>query len=65
VTAAIGTYEALFELPPMVARRAGRAGVAFGPGETESGEVPVRQMVKAAQFYAAFPAIYVDTVKRR
>jgi putative selenium metabolism hydrolase len=43
--------------------------IGFGPGEEEVahsvGErVPIRHLVEAAQFYAAFPLAYVDTVKK-
>lgn len=43
--------------------------IGFGPGEEEVahsvGErVPIRHLVEAAQFYAAFPLTYVDTVKK-
>ena len=79
---AIATYEALFELPPMIGKwAAGTNGVGtmglmgvptigFGPGEaglpTGDGErVSIRHLVKAAQFYAAFPLTYVNTVTRR
>lgn len=75
VRAAIATYEALFELPPVVdkwtasGRSAGWMGapaVAFGPGEEIADErVPIHHLVKAAQFYAAFPMMFVDTVRRR
>ena len=44
--------------------------IGFGPGEEKVahsvGErVPIRHLVKAAQFYAAFPTMYVDTMTRR
>jgi putative selenium metabolism hydrolase len=78
---AIATYEALFELPPMVDKwtfstngvaTMGLMGVptiGFGPGEEEVahsvGErVAIRHLVKAAQFYAAFPMMYVETVRK-
>jgi putative selenium metabolism hydrolase len=42
--------------------------IGFGPGEEEvahsvSERVPIRHLVEAAQFYAAFPLTYVATVK--
>jgi acetylornithine deacetylase/succinyl-diaminopimelate desuccinylase-like protein len=42
--------------------------IGFGPGEEEVahsvGErVPIRHLVEAAQFYAAFPLTYLATVK--
>ena len=42
--------------------------IGFGPGEEELahsvGErMPIRHLVEAAQFYAAFPLIYVETVR--
>jgi putative selenium metabolism hydrolase len=44
--------------------------IGFGPGEEEVahsvGErVPIRHLVEAAQFYAAFPLTYVETVRSR
>ena len=82
VQAAIATYEALFELPPVIGKwtsstsgvgSMGLMGVpviGFGPGDEEVahgvGErVPIRHLVKAAQFYAAFPMMFADTVTRR
>jgi acetylornithine deacetylase/succinyl-diaminopimelate desuccinylase-like protein len=75
VRAAIDTYEALFELPPVVdkwtasVRSAGLTGapaVAFGPGKESADErVPIHHLVKAAQFYAAFPMMFVDTLRHR
>ena len=43
--------------------------IGFGPGEEEVahsvGErVPIRHLVEAAQFYAAFPLTYVATLKQ-
>ena len=43
--------------------------IGFGPGEEEVahsvGErMPIRHLVEAAQFYAAFPLTYVETVKK-
>ena len=42
--------------------------IGFGPGEEDvahsvAERVPIRHLVEAAQFYAAFPAAYVATVK--
>jgi len=42
--------------------------IGFGPGEEEVAHsvlerVPIRQLVEAAQFYAAFPLVYLATVK--
>lgn len=82
VQAAIATYEALFDLPPVIGRYTTSANVAgsmglmgvpaigFGPGDEEVahgvGErVPIRHLIKAAQFYAAFPMMFVETVTRR
>lgn len=71
VQSAIATYEALFELPPVIGRwssshAAGVPAVGFGPGEEDAGEhLPIRHILQAAQFYAAFPQMYVDTVMRR
>lgn len=78
--AAIATYESLFELPPVIGKWAGSTNgvgtmgmgvptIGFGPGDDDrprSAEerVPVRHLVTAAQFYAAFPMMYVDTVRR-
>ena len=44
--------------------------IGFGPGEEEVahsvGErIPIHHLVEAAQFYAAFPLTYVETVKQR
>jgi len=70
VQAAITTYETLFELPPIVGKRTSGAGatsvpaISFGPGE-EGEHLPTRHLLKAAQFYAAFPMTLVDTVRRR
>jgi hypothetical protein len=70
VRSAIATYETLFELPPVIGRwpgtkTAGVPTVGFGPGEEDaSAHVPIRHLVIAAQFYAAFPQMYVDTVTR-
>ena len=43
--------------------------IGFGPGEEEVahsvGErIPIRHLVEAAQFYAAFPLMYVETLKK-
>jgi acetylornithine deacetylase/succinyl-diaminopimelate desuccinylase-like protein len=42
--------------------------IGFGPGEEEvahsvTERVPIRHLVEAAQFYAAFPLAYVATVR--
>ena len=42
--------------------------IGFGPGEEEVAHrvmerVPIRHLVEAAQFYAAFPLIYTATAK--
>jgi acetylornithine deacetylase/succinyl-diaminopimelate desuccinylase-like protein len=79
--AAIAVYEALFELPPVIGKWTGSTNgvgtmglgvptIGFGPGEEEVAHTPgervsIRQLVKAAQFYAAFPLLYVETMKRR
>jgi acetylornithine deacetylase/succinyl-diaminopimelate desuccinylase-like protein len=44
--------------------------IGFGPGEEEVAHsvmerVSIRHLVKAAQFYAAFPLTFVDTVNQR
>ena len=78
VQAAIATYETLFELPPIIGRwtanGSGYSGlmgvptIGFGPGEespTARERMPIRHLLKAAQFYAAFPLTYVENVKRR
>jgi hypothetical protein len=65
VRAAIATYETLFELPPVIGKRNGSAngsghhapGIAFGPTDE-------RHLLKAAQFYAAFPAIFAGIATR-
>jgi hypothetical protein len=65
VQAAIATYETLFELPPIVSPSPSFMepidvpAIEFGPG------VPLHHLLKAAQFYAAFPMIFVETLKRR
>jgi hypothetical protein len=77
VQAAIATYETLFELPPIVtqspspAALVGIPAIAFGAGEdgtsarASAEPLSVRHLLKAAQFYAAFPVMYVDAVKRQ
>jgi hypothetical protein len=68
VQAAIATYEELFELPPIVAQSpsptgpVGMPAIAFGAGEVGK-PAPVRHLLKAAQFFAAFPRMYVETLK--
>jgi acetylornithine deacetylase/succinyl-diaminopimelate desuccinylase-like protein len=47
----------------------GVPSIGFGPGEVETspggGErVPIRHLLQAAQFYAAFPMMFVETVRR-
>jgi putative selenium metabolism hydrolase len=73
--AAIRTYEALWEKPPVVDKwtfstngvgSMGLMGVptiGFGPGEEEVAHsvierVPIRDLVEATQFYAAFPLMF-------
>lgn len=75
VQAAIGAYETLFELPPIVSQSpspaalVGIPAIAFGAGEDggapQAEPVSLRHLLKAAQFYAAFPIMYVDAMKRR
>jgi len=71
VEAAISTYETLFELPPILSQSPSPTGplgvpaIAFGPGEEGAETVPTRHLLKAAQFYAAFPTMFVDTMKRQ
>jgi len=75
VQAAIETYETLFELPPIVtpspspAAPVGIPAIAFGAGEdsarASAEPLSVRHLLKAAQFYAAFPVMYVDAMKRQ
>jgi hypothetical protein len=72
VQAAIATYENLFELPPIVCQSpspngpTGVPAVAFGAGENgvvrtgAIGSLSIRHLLKAAQFYAAFPIMYVQ-----
>ena len=70
VQAAIAAYETLFELPPIVSRSPSPKGaigipaIAFGPGENQE-PAPVRHLLNSAQFYAAFPVMYVDMMKQR
>jgi len=70
VEAAIGAYETLFELPPIVSQSPTHGGpigipaIVFGPGEVRE-LAPIHHLLKAAQFYAAFPTMYVDAVRRR
>lgn len=65
VQAAIATYETLFELPPIVSPSPSSRepldvpSIEFGPG------APLHHLLKAAQFYAAFPMMFVETLKRR
>jgi putative selenium metabolism hydrolase len=80
--AAVSTYAALHEKPPVVDKwtfstngvgSMGLMGVptiGFGPGEEEvahsvSERVPVRHLVEAAQFYAAFPLTYCHITEAR
>jgi hypothetical protein len=70
VRAAIAAYETLFELPPIVSQSPSPTGpigipaIAFGPGG--NGEpAAVHHLLKAAQFYAAFPTMFVDTLKQQ
>ena len=69
VQAAIATYEALFELPPILHQSLSPAGpvgvplIAFGPGGDRE-HVPLRHLLKATQFYAAFPMMFVESLPR-
>ena len=72
VEAAIATYENLFELPPIVSQSPSPAGpmgvpaIAFGAGAADAtGPASMRHLLKAAQFYAAFPTMYSQRIKRR
>jgi hypothetical protein len=71
VQAAIATYETLFELPPLVSQSPlplgplGVPAIAFGAGGVGVEPVSVSHLLKAAQFYAAFPTKYVETMQRR
>jgi hypothetical protein len=70
VQAAISTYESLFELPPILSQSPSPNGplgipvIGFGPGEGHD-QVPARHLLKAAEFYAAFPTMFVEQMKRR
>jgi hypothetical protein len=70
VEAAIATYESLFELPPILSQSPSPNGpmgipvIAFGPGDGHE-QVPARHLLKAAEFYAAFPTMFVEQMKRR
>lgn len=70
VEAAIATYETLFELPPILSQSPSPSGpiglpvIGFGPGE-EQQVVPTRHLLKAAQFYAAFPTVFAGMMKRQ
>jgi hypothetical protein len=69
VQAAIATYEALFELPPILHQSPcpdgplGLPAIGFGPGG-DGERVPLRHLLKAAQFYAAFPMTFVESLPR-
>jgi len=80
--AAIGTFGALWDRPPVVDKWTfstngvatmglmGIPTIGFGPGEEEVahsvGErIPIRHLVEAAQFYAAFPGIYSGQLRSR
>jgi len=71
VAAAIATYETLFELPPIISQSPSATGpigipaIAFGAGGNGAASVSIRHLLKAAQFYAAFPTMYVEEVRRR
>jgi len=71
VAAAIATYETLFELPPIVSQSPSPLGpigvpaIAFGAGGDGAERVSIRHLLKAAQFYAAFPTMYVEATRRR
>jgi acetylornithine deacetylase/succinyl-diaminopimelate desuccinylase-like protein len=47
----------------------GIPAIAFGAGEdsarASAEPLSVRHLLKAAQFYAAFPVMYVDAMKRQ
>jgi hypothetical protein len=64
VQAAVDTYEALFELPPIVTSAAAGAAAKSVPaiaiGSSEDGH-----LLQAAQFYAAFPMMFARTMRRR
>jgi acetylornithine deacetylase/succinyl-diaminopimelate desuccinylase-like protein len=80
VQAAIATYETLFELPPVIGKWTASNGsgpgglmgvpaIGFGPGEDGTspggGQHAPCHLLKAAQFYAAFPMTYVEEIERR
>ena len=72
VQSAIATYENLFELPPIVSQMSlpsqpmGTAAIAFGAGATDATDrVSVHHLLKAAQFYAAFPTMYAQRAHQR
>lgn len=80
VQAAIATYETLFELPPVIGKCPASNGccgpeglmgvpaIGFGSGEEASAPgsgIPTCHLLKAAQFYAAFPMMYVEKMRRR
>jgi len=68
VEAAIATYETLFELPPILSQAPSSGGpiglptIGFGPAEEQQG-IPTRHLLKAAQFYAAFPTMFSEKMK--
>ncbi|MEI9976813.1 MAG: hypothetical protein WDO73_35040 [Ignavibacteriota bacterium] len=68
VQAAISTYEALFELPPILNQAPSPAGplgvpiIGFGPGGDHT-RVPTHHLLKAAQFYAAFPTMFAESMR--
>ena len=68
VQAAIATYESLFELPPILNQSPSPAGpigipvIAFGPGAGQP-QVPTRHLLKAAEFYAAFPTVFAEKMR--
>jgi hypothetical protein len=70
VEAAIATYETLFELPPILSQSPWPGGpmglptIGFGPGEEQQG-MPARHLLKAAQFYAAFPTMFGEMMTRQ
>jgi hypothetical protein len=76
VQAAIDTYETLFELPPILSQSPspfgplGAPAIAFGAGEGATspdggGPLATRHLLKAAQFYASFPMMFVETLRQR
>lgn len=70
VQAAISTYESLFELPPILSQSPSPNGplglpvIGFGPGEGHD-HMLARHLLKAAEFYATFPTMFVEQMKRR